>query len=200
MVSSLRRGKQLNLICRGKSTTQAENGSDTKQSMFVFLFFFSSLPFCVLFFLLAWVAALWGLYLGGGIYCTKVNNWEFGGLKGQVLGLQRRGWGLFFSMLVVKDNKKYFMMTDHAFDECMFRGLKTFTCWKQDKYPILTLLSKHWQLFPVPTVSQAFAIKTMKIKVVGINQISMLQAECVQKDIFQPKYGTTKLNIHVVAS
>lgn len=57
MDSSLTRGKQLNLICRGKSTTQAENGSDSKQSVFVFTFV-SSLPFCVLFFLLAWVATL----------------------------------------------------------------------------------------------------------------------------------------------
>lgn len=95
MVLTLRRGKQLNLLCRGKSTTQAENGSDTKQSVFVFMFFLFTSIFFVLFFLLAWVATLWGLYLGGGIYCMKTKNWEFEWLKGQMLGLERQGWGFF---------------------------------------------------------------------------------------------------------
>lgn len=43
-----RRVKQLNPICHGKSTTSVEKGSDTKQSVFMFMFALS-LPVCLLY-------------------------------------------------------------------------------------------------------------------------------------------------------
>lgn len=103
MVSSLRRGKRLNLICRGKSTTQAENGSDTKQSVFVFMFF--SLHFTIL-------CAFLFAGLGGNTLGVVLGWWDLlhegkklgvRGLKGQMLGLQRRGWRCFFCFLFVQD-------------------------------------------------------------------------------------------------